>query len=77
MIWKDRRFWTVLIDGLASGATIAIGMFVVPDYLELATWAVAFYQSVAGTIIAILTAEAKAQRVEAKLARVERRLNRQ
>ena len=78
MLLKDRRFWTVIIDGLASGATLAVGHFVAPDYMELALWAVGFYQAVAGTVIAILTAEAKVAAVEAKLARqIMRHLERQ
>ena len=78
MLWKDRRFWTVVVDGLASGATLVVGKFVAPDYMEIALWAVAFYQSVAACLIGILTAEAKAAAVEAKLTRqIMRHLERQ
>jgi len=65
MIWKDRRFWTVVIDGLVSGATLLIGRFVAPDYMEIALWAVGFYQSVAATLIGFYTVDHKVEEVRA------------
>ena len=66
-IWQDKRFWTVLVDGLASGATLAIGRFVTPDYMELALWAIAFYQSIAATLIGFYTVERKVNEVQAEV----------
>jgi len=67
MIWKDRRFWTVVVDGLASGATLLVGRFVAPDYMEIALWAVGFYQSVAATLIGFFTVERRVSELRAEI----------
>jgi hypothetical protein len=67
MLLRDKRFWTVVADGLASGATLLIGHFVVPEYMDIALWAI--YQTVAAVIIGVYTVERKVDRLSMEIKR--------
>lgn len=69
MLLRDKRFWTAVIDGLASGATLLIGHFVVPEYMDIALWAIGFYQTVAAVIIGVYTVERKVDRLSMEIKR--------
>lgn len=47
----SKELWTVIIDAVVSVATIAVGIWVVPEYSELALAIVAALQGVAGALV--------------------------
>lgn len=47
----SKELWTIIIDAVVSVTTIAVGIWVAPEYSELALASVAALQGVAGALV--------------------------
>jgi hypothetical protein len=64
---SKQQLWTVILDAVATVATVAIGIWVQPEYLELAIAIAVSLQGVAAALIVYYAAERKIEALEAEV----------
>ena len=54
---SKKQLWTIILDALATVAAVAIGIWVKPEYLELAIAVAVSLQGIAAALIAYFAVE--------------------
>lgn len=70
-IWRNRKFVTVIVDIIISGATLAAGKWLAPDLMDVALWAVGSFQAIAGVLIVEFTSQERGAQLAAFARSVE------
>jgi hypothetical protein len=64
---SKQQLWTIILDAVVTVATVAIGIWVQPEYLELAIAIAVSLQGVAAALIVYYAAERKIAALEAEV----------
>lgn len=67
------ELWTVVIDAVVSVATVAVGLWVLPQYQEFALAIVAALQGIAAALVVHFRSERKIGALETRAKKLELR----
>ena len=68
-----RELLILIVDAIATAASLVIGIWIAPEYLEFALEIVVLLQLVAGGLIAYFVVERKIAALAAELMRLQKR----